>query len=329
MVQRVVLQLAALTLILSVTGVAHAQSVLPGASLYAVPPTPSPGTQVTITATGFSFDRETLRFDWTINGKVLPELSGVGKYSVTVNAGAVGEDINVRARVSDGGSTVGTLAINVPIADLSLVQFAETYVPKWYKGRALPIPGSTVTIVAMPEIEIGGRLAKPENLFYSWSVDNREEVQKGVGAQTLRLALAATGRKEYRVRVRVEDVARTIKKEGMVFIRPTTPRAVLYAHTPLGGIEYRNALSTLVSSRRGLFDFIVEPFFFSIAAKNALSYGWSVANEPSEGNPKNPDLLTIDVDPKSAGEAEINVTVSDPRNEFLSSASDALRLILQ
>src|SRR3989338_1639250 len=208
--------------------IARAQNIVPGVTLFALPPTASPNESVTIGVTGFSFNEDAARFDWTINGTPRPDLSGVGKKSVTVTAGKVGDDINARVRITDVSGATLTQDITVPVAGLSLVSFAETYVPKWYKGRALPTSGSTVTIVAVPEFDFGRGITKPENLLYSWSVDTRDDVKKGVGAQSLRLELATVGRKEYRVRVKVEDHAKTIKKEGVIILRASAPRAVLY-----------------------------------------------------------------------------------------------------
>jgi len=52
-----------------------------------------------------------------------------------------------------------------------LSQANDSYVPPFYKGKALPTADSEIKVVAMPEIKINSTLVDAKNLTYAWKKD--------------------------------------------------------------------------------------------------------------------------------------------------------------
>lgn len=312
-----------------ITGInTHAQIVPKAVSLVSEPSSPSPGQIFTVTAQTPIFDKATSFFQWTIGGVVRNDLNGLGKNSFSITAGSVGSIINVSVAVqkSDGRREKSSLVI--PVSDLTLTWFADTYKPKWYKGKALPVQNSVVNAVALPVIILAGSRIDPEDLVYRWSLDDTRNALVGVGKQVFPIKLSPYTKNPVQIKVTVEDIDKRIKKEGVIFVTPFEPHTVVYTFSPLGGVEARYGTGFFVSSKRGLLDFIAEPFFFPVSSGKNLLYEWQVENEVVRGSPLNPNILTIDTGKRPPGTIPLSVTVKTA-DTFTQLVSKLATLFLQ
>lgn len=315
-------------LILTPAYFAYAQFVPPPLALLATPQSPSPGETVTIEASTPTLNKDRIFFEWIVDGKGKPELSGLGKDSIKLTAGPVGSTIRVSVEISGTEHEVKPVSLVVNVSDLALSWFAETYVPRWYKGKALSTQNSVARVIAVPQIVIGGAPLRPENLIYHWSLDDQTNVLSGIGQQVFRFRLSDLPKALHQIRITVEDGEGRIIKEGRIFISALTPQVKIYPSSPLGGVEFRSGPSLSFTKLRGLFDFIAEPFFFSTPTRKNLSYGWRVADRDVRGSPENPNFLTIDTTGQQTGTMPISVTVDDA-NDIIPAALKTLTLILQ
>lgn len=304
---------AVLLVLFFLSAAAQAQLVneISSVTLAADPSSPSPGAKVTIAAATPTFDKNAAVFDWVIDGKPRPELSGQGQNIITLTAGALGSSIRINVAVS-GPSGSAKASLTIRVSDLALVWFAETYVPKWYRGKALPVPNSIVSVVALPNLIFGGERLRPEELVYRWSLNDEENIRSGAGEQVFRVKMSDLPESSQRIRVVVEDPEKRIHREGEVFLLPTKPRAVVYPATPLGGVETRSTFAFLGATlKSALLDFQVEPFFFPVSSRRDLSYRWSVAGTDVAGGAENPFILTLDLSGQPSGEIPISAKVDD------------------
>lgn len=316
-----------LTSMLLVAGTSDAQLVPDALSLVASPASPSPGQTVTVRAATPTFDKNTAFFSWSVAGKARPDFSGAGKDSITFVAGAVGSQTRVAVDVSRGGGEGGSAALNIISSDLSLPWFAETYAPKWYKGKSLPVANSVVSVAAIPQIILDGRTLGPQELIYSWDLDDEGGIVSGIGEEVLRVKMSDLPGTSHHVGVTIEDTGKRIKKEGEVFLIAHMPRVVIYPSSPLGGGEWRTAAAVLITSAGKLLDFVAEPFFFSALSKKVLSYRWDVAGAEVAGTPQNPHALTINTEGLGSGSITIS-TSADDRDELVPSASRSFILAI-
>lgn len=273
-------------------GFVHAQTT--PMSLDAEPEYPSPGEEFTVEASTPTFNKNSAVFSWRVNNRVIPEFSGLGKNSITLTAGQIGSITNVKVRVVTANGTRADAEKNILVSDLTLVWSAETYIPKWYKGKALPIPGSTVNVTALPNFVLGNQKFSPEALIYRWNIDDGPSTRESFGRQTFRMQMSDFSNSSHTVNVTVEDPTRQIKKQASVTLNSYVPKILFYKSSPLGGIEYRNSSAAISASLNKLLDVVSEPFFFATRSKNNLLYKWLVAGSEIQGQPQDPSSLTVD-----------------------------------
>ena len=309
---------------------AEAQALPAPVSIVASPPAPSPGEAVAVTAATPSFDRHTAYFTWVVDGRQRPDLSGTGKNSIELTAGNVGSSQRVAVSVSrkNGGTGVagGEAVLTIRVADLTLTYTAETWTPVWYRGKALPVPDATIGIIAIPDFVVDGRRIPPERLIYRWGLDDEHNALSGIGEQVFRIRASDMPGTSHEVKVRVEDEDGKVRKEGVFYVVPHTPRLVIYNSSPLGGIEFRTA--ERFSGGRGLFDFVAEPFFFPVAGRNDLAWEWQVDGRPFAANAGTPHIITVDTGGYPEGQLSVTAGVQIP-GSFLSRASAILAFFLQ
>lgn len=307
----------------------QAQFTIPeNAALSANPLYPSPGETFQVIAQAPAFNKNSSNFSWIINGRVRSDLSGIGKNTISLTAGEVGSVIKILVNITapDGRNASARLIV-VP-AELVLHWIAETYTPKWYEGKALPVQNSVVKIIALPRIVIGGVLQSPNNLIYHWSLDDQKEALVGKGEKIFRIITSDLPKITHTVSVTVEDLNQKIVKKGKILITNREPKANIYHTNPLGGIDPRSTVQLFTTSERGLLDFQIEPFFFPVLSRNNLKFLWQVAGLEVEGSPENPYILTLDTKQQNASVIPISVEIDD-QEPLIPSVLKTMTLILK
>ncbi len=139
-----------------------------------VPPYPNPYENVKISLNSYANNLDSILIAWSVNGKAV--ISGIGKKSFSTDAPAPGGETSVIATVY---LPDGALEIKIPIRPSAMVLLWEandSYVPPFYKGKALPMPASEVKVVAIPEIRTSSGLTDIKNMTYSWQKDYTNSV---------------------------------------------------------------------------------------------------------------------------------------------------------
>ena len=134
-------------------------------SIDLVPENPEPNENVTITLSSYASNLDLIPISWSVNGKTAA--SGRGKKSFSVVAPAEGKEVNVTASISLPDGLVEKKVMIRPEVMVLLWQANDSYVPPFYKGKALPTLDSEIKVVAMPETKGTNR----GNLAYSWKKD--------------------------------------------------------------------------------------------------------------------------------------------------------------
>lgn len=285
-------------------------NLIPPFALIADPQSPSPGQQVTIITQATSFDTQRTRYLWTVDGESRPDLSGLGKNSYIFTAAEVGSTKRINVEAQPISDRAVTASLTVYTTDIAMTWTADTYIPKWYKGKALPIPNSMVRVAAIPTIIIEGITIPAEKLIYTWE-KNGERILMGIGKQILEFQEPEQSWQIPTIVLTIEDIERRIQKEARVMVASQTPQAVIYQSFPLGGIEFRRGTSAFLPISPGIIDVQIEPFFFNKQSKYDFSYEWLVQGSPVLGSPKNPFLLTLDTQQQLLHDVSIYATVQD------------------
>ena len=166
---------------------------LPNDLILTVSPTsPKAGENITASAKSFAFDAARAKFTWFLNGK--QTASGVGLVEQTFAAGRFGSEINVRVTVISEDGNFYEAETNISVADIDFIIHSLTYTPSFYRGAALPTPGSVVEVIATPHLFRSGERLRPQNLIYEWSLDDKTVASQSVGGKNkLALKLADVG----------------------------------------------------------------------------------------------------------------------------------------
>lgn len=204
--------------------------------------------------------------------------------------------------------------------NITLVWEADSYVPPFYKGKALMPDGGDARIVAIlpPGIDKGS------NIRYTWRVDGTVDGNaSGYGRDVYQLRSDMFGGQSFVV-VEVHN-GDSLIGSGALRIPLAKPQVLVYADAPLGGV-----LFNVENPRLGGEELSIEtyPAFFSTQQRDArgLSYKWRV-NGSTVTNPLG-NTGRLSVRSESTGATTISVSVINSNN-ILESATGQIMLFLE
>jgi len=192
---------------------------------------PEPGEEVTATLNDYSVNTNGATIQWFIDGK---EVSiAKNQRSLEFPSGTLGNPTEILARTTlPNGSILRAQSTIVPIRVDILIE-ADTLVPSFYKGRAIPATGGSVRATAIPFTGIG---RAPETFSYTWRVD--EEVLGG-GSHFGKNAVNFTADfgTETLVSVDVIDTDGAIVTSENIYVPLMDPELYFYEINPLRGMS--------------------------------------------------------------------------------------------
>jgi len=134
------------------------------------PENPAPYEDINIVLSSYADNLDSVLITWSLDGK--NAFSGIGKKSFSLKAPAAGSETTVLAVLSLPAGNIETKMTIRPSIMVLLWQANDSYLPPFYKGKALPTPDSGVKVVAMPEIRNSGKkLISSANMIYNWKKD--------------------------------------------------------------------------------------------------------------------------------------------------------------
>ncbi len=139
-----------------------------------VPPNPSPYENTTITLNSYRDNLDTALISWSVNGKTI--VSGIGKKSFSTTAPGAGGETSVVSTISLPDGKIDTKISIKPSVMVLLWQANDSYVPPFYRGKALPTPNSEIKVVAMPEARNSSGNISSQNMTYYWKKDYTNNV---------------------------------------------------------------------------------------------------------------------------------------------------------
>lgn len=205
--------------------------------------------------------------------------------------------------------------------NITLVWEARSYVPPFYKGKALMPDGGDGRIVAfLPQ-----GITPTNTTSYSWRVDGVVDgARSGIGKNTYEVRSEIFGGSPLIV-VEVSDDKGPIGT-GALRIPLAKPQVLVYADEPLGGV-----LFNVENPRLDGEEIVMEtfPLFFTATRRDnpGLSYRWRV-NSSSVTNPfGNSGRLVLRAE-SAVGTTTIGVSVTNS-NRILENASGEATLYLE
>lgn len=290
--------------------------ITPDLTYMMTPDSPDADQSVDISLHSFFFDLPTADIKWVIDGNTVGE--GTGMTDITTSTGDQGSEHDVVAIVTNTQGATASVNIALIPTSIDLLYDADSYVPPFYPGRALPSSGTTIHIQAVPNfVTPEGKMLSPDTLVYSWSQDGRVlKSSSGVGKSSIEVPAPFP---HDATTVRVQAVSADGRMHGEASVRiPTVESSVdLYEDHPLFGIQYFSALGSPAQIPDTEMTFAVIPFFAPVHSSNdpSLQFDWTVNGTPVPLNASAPSEITIDAS-NSSGTAWINVAISQISNFF-------------
>lgn len=292
------------------------------ATLSLTPENPAPYQDVTVTLVSYSFDVNVAMITWSVNGKTLS--SGLGKKSVTLSIGDVGQEVplKVQANMSDGSSVIQQITISPQSVDL-IYEATESYVPPFYEGRSLPAEGSGVRITALPVLAEGGIRVPSSNISYSWYVNDQFiSSYSGIGKSSIRTDLKyLSDSTDIRVLARSP---RGNSAEKTLSIYPHAIMPLLYPYDELLGTDFSQTFVRRLELSKDI-TLSLEPFYLSTRKmEGTASYDWYLDGLPV--TPQEKTILSLRPKADSYGVRMLTVAVAQSRRR-LQNAEAALEVI--
>lgn len=306
---------------------ASALSLFPADSIILTvsPTSPRAGDGVTVNAKSFSFDTARAKFNWFVDGKEV--VSGVGLVEYSFVSGKLGSETSIRvtATSEDGGFYAASASVSV--ADIDFIVSPLTYTPSFYRGAALPTPGSITEIIAAPHLFRNSVKLKTPNLIYEWSLDNKTlPAQSGGGRNKLVLRLADVGSGDYTVTLRVSSPDNSIFVQKSARVKTASPEILFYAMSSLTGTG-RRAVAFFAGRSGDQFSILAEPFFFGLDSLARAKFNWIANGEVIAETAENPKLLELTAPANVESQTLFSLLIEDGKNIF-QRAESALNIII-
>jgi len=288
------------------------------------PENPRPNEIVSLSAGSFQFDIASADITWLFNGRRVASGRGVKSAAVTIGPAGSSNDVSVIVNLTDGRRVEKSVTI-VPAA-IEFYWWTDSYVPLWYKGKALPAPGTTILIQARPSFADGLSGA----LVYTWSLNNSAVLpSSGPGKNVFPYTIRSAGGLTDRIAVRVSNISQTINQEAEFRMPAAEAETIIYESEPLSGINSARALDQVIRPAGKTIDVLAEPFYVPRSALGTLRYQWSLNGKTiSAEGAKRPYLFTLTSGRDSSGPQDISVSLDDLRNAVIRAAR-SVRITLE
>lgn len=279
-------------------------------SLEIAPSNPAPFENVTFNLKSFAVNLDTVQIGWFVDGKAA--ISGIGKKSFSVTAKAAGIETKVEARIMLPDGEIDKSITILPGVMVLLWQATDSYVPPFYKGKALAGPASSIKVVALPEAKIRGAQVSAKNMTYSWKKDfSNDQDASGYGKNSYAfLNDYLDGLNSVEVTAQTTDGR--YSAHSSISIRSTDPKIVFYKRDLKLGTLWENAVLdnyTLGGSEEII---VAAPYHISPSdiRKPELIFRWFINNTLANTG-INRNYIPLKVEGEATGTSRLRLEIEN------------------
>ncbi len=281
-------------------------------SLNINPEFPKANENVTASVETYSTDLNNARITWTLDGQTVLEGMGKKTYSFTLGLSGSQSILEVHIETLDGSSIDKSISISPSSVDMLWMAY-NTYVPPFYKGKALaPLEGS-VKIVAMPSTQ---NLA---GLNYKWKEDGKSNQSLSGYEKNYFIYRNTYLENSNDIEVSISDIFGNNVGLGKTLINYGSPKVIFYQKDPILGTRWENALTNGFSINTNGDTIVAEPYFFSNKDLNSSTseIKWSL-NGTKTATPSPKNILSIKPESGTSGSTAIKVIINNNKTWFQS-----------
>jgi hypothetical protein len=280
-------------------------------SVATTPQNPAPNENTTITLSSYVDDLNSVLISWSVDGKKIT--SGIGDKSFSLNApSALGKKTTVIATISLSDGDLSETIVIKPAVMVMLWQADSSYVPPFYKGKAMPSPNSEIKVVALPEIKNSSGFVDPKNMTYSWQLDQTNDENNSGYGKNYYVYTSDYLDNSNNASVTATTLDNQDSIDGSVDVTTTTPKIEFYKNDPTLGTLWNQALSDgqQISGNE-----IIQAAPYFISPKDLqipfLTFAWTI-NDQSVAVPDNSkNFLPVQTQTGVSGTAKIDLIVNN------------------
>ena len=279
-------------------------------SVATVPSNPVPNQNITIILSSYVDNLNSTLISWSVGGRKIS--SGIGDKSVSLNAPALGSSTTVIATLSlSDGNLEKTIVIKPSIMTM-LWQANNSYVPPFYKGKAMPSPNSEIKVVALPEVKNGSTFVDPKNMTYAWQLDGTNDANNSGYGKNYFVYTSDYLDNSNNASVTATTLNQSYSTDGSIDVTTTNPKIEFYKNDPSMGTLWEQALSDgyHVSGNE-----IIQAAPYFVSPKDLripfLNFAWSINDQQINTPIYSKNLLPISAQTGTSGTAKIDLTVNN------------------
>jgi len=276
------------------------------------PKYPKANEEVRASVSTFSTDLNKAKISWKLNGQLAIEAVGGKDFSFTTADQGLQTTLEVEIQTSDGSFVNKKIIITPTDIDL-LWEAVDSYVPPFYKGKALNTKEGTIKVVALTDSRNSGGLS------YNWKLDDINKPDSSGYKKNYYIFKNSFLDKENAIEVTTSNLGDKNTGQGKILIKPVDPKIVFYKKDQILGSIYEKAIDNNFKINPNGEIFIVEPYFFSPKNLNSpdLEFKWSLGgidtNTPSIKNE-----IGLKPEEGQTGESSIKIKINNIKKMFLS-----------
>lgn len=310
----------------------HAQlnsalSVAGDITLRVTPEYPKPGDIITATLHSYLIDVEAYQITWKVNGKEADRGTGVSSIKTTV--GQTGEETQIEAQIVLPTEIVNKKRSVIPGGLDILWESPYTYVPPFYKGKALPARESDIRVTAIPRIPSFKSSDDVSDYIFTWDHDfTTKGSLSGYGKSTYSFTNPFNDKLEI-VGATVSNTQGTFEASDDTEIVLVEPEVVFYQETDDLGVRPQALTDRIVSEIKTL-NLIAEPFYFSTKSPTAtdLEFTWRIGDSTLVGPNRETLYREARIESSGTGQAFLGVKI-DKLSTFFQVADEDLLIIFR
>ncbi len=258
-----------------------------GLRLVTNPINPAPNTLVEVSLDDYSVDAVGATLLWYVDG--VEQKSFQNERTITLSSKKLGEETAVRVVLNRNSAPPLSSSLTIAPTVVDILIESDTYVPYFYKGRALPSEESEIRMIAVVH---DGTKTPDTSYTYKWSENGTALFGGPVkGKNVVTLPLSRYGNRTITVDV-INAEGTTVGRNG-VTIRAQQPEIHFYEESPLRGLSERVLTSPfpLTSDEVTIYG---EPYFMNARVQNSeVDLMWSINNEQTAPDSQTPNAITL------------------------------------
>lgn len=283
------------------------------------PANPAPGARVHAKVRSSLTDLSETALSWSTNGKTVA--AGVGVVEIDVTAGALGSETKLVVSASEGGLEYAAATAFIRPTELDLLWESDSYVPPFFRGRALPSAGTNLRLEAIPRFVRGGKEVPRSNIIFTWKRNGY--VINAVSGRGKSSAIIESPPLfgEDTISVEAKTTNGLLQGNASARISSIEPRIMLYQNHPVFGVAYHQALGSVNQIPEVEATFSAVPYYAQAtrADDGNLAYAWRVNGVDISSDLARPSTITIDAS-GSTGDALVELALTHLTNIFLNSS---------